>query len=91
MADYSSVKRESHEVEIFRLELDDEELRDLRADPNAFLRRTIEDKGHTVNRVMIDVRALQGDGGCPGHWELVHLLNPPGYQSTWTMWCVPDP
>lgn len=90
MADLMNrTKAESLEVERFKVTFTDDELAALRANPYDFLKRTLEDKGHTVNHVMIDAQILSDDFDCPGGWEAVHLLNPPGYQSTWGVRCLP--
>ncbi|MFB7374299.1 hypothetical protein ACFC0D_31185 [Streptomyces sp. NPDC056222] len=79
---------EASAVEVFRLELTEDEQTALKADPEGFVRDLMERDGHTVNRVLVDTLIL--NGGCPGGgYELVHLLSPPHRRSDHALRCVP--
>ncbi|MFE7313974.1 hypothetical protein ACFU7T_12820 [Streptomyces sp. NPDC057555] len=59
-------------VEVFDLELSEDELSDLYADPEKYLRDLLDREGHQVNRLLIDTRVNAGDCGCG--IKVVHSL-----------------
>ncbi|MCX4844201.1 hypothetical protein [Streptomyces sp. NBC_00893] len=81
---------EASAVEVYRLELTEAEQGALKAAPEKFLRELLERDGHTVNRLLVDTRIL--NGGCPeGEYEVVHLLSPPYRRSDHAVRCIPLP
>ncbi|MFF3767608.1 hypothetical protein ACFYYR_26500 [Streptomyces sp. NPDC001922] len=80
---------EASAIEVYRIELSDDEQKELLADPETFIRGLLERDGYTVNRVLIDTRIGDADG-CPGgSYELVHLLSPPHRRSDHALRCIP--
>ncbi|MEU9861993.1 hypothetical protein AB0D99_14025 [Streptomyces sp. NPDC047971] len=79
---------EASAVEVFRLELSEDEQSALHADPERFVKDLMERDGHTVNRVLVDTAILKAE--CPGgSYELVHLLSPPHRRSDHALRCIP--
>jgi hypothetical protein len=77
---------EASAIEVYRIDLTEEEKRALQADPENFLRDLLEREGHTVNRLLIDSRI--GKEGCAGEYEVVHVLSPPHRRSDHGVRCV---
>ncbi|WP_152627276.1 hypothetical protein [Streptacidiphilus melanogenes] len=75
-----------HTVEAYRLDLNEDERQELRSAPGAYLRKMLEDEGHTVDAVLVDA-AL--DDPAWVDTQVVHLLG--GFMAcTWAVRCVPQ-
>ncbi|WP_037604184.1 hypothetical protein [Streptacidiphilus rugosus] len=72
MARITRTRTEDLSVETYHLDLDEGERRALRADPGGYLRKLLENEGHTVNGVLIDT-AFGGED-CTD-WEVVHFAS----------------
>ncbi|PBC70220.1 hypothetical protein BX265_7616 [Streptomyces sp. TLI_235] len=61
---YRTDQTDIAKVEVFDIELSEEELSDLRAAPEKFLRDLFEREGHEVNSLVLDTRLGNGECGC---------------------------
>jgi len=69
------------EFEVFDLDLNDDELQQLAADPRGFLGNLLEEEGQTVNDLLItsDDKFLAATS-TPSTW---HCTSPPNMKSKW--------
>lgn len=73
-------------IEVFEIQLDPDEQRELRADPENFLKTLLGAK-HQISGVYVDVAIA--DDACPsGSFELVHVLSPNHLRCSHMLRCV---
>jgi hypothetical protein len=84
---FTQTRTESHSVETYRLDLNEDERKALRSAPGSYLRKLLESEGRTVNAILVDMALIDSPEDCLDH-ELVHFLS--GFMaSTWGYRCIP--
>ncbi|MGW2491522.1 hypothetical protein ACWCV9_30490 [Streptomyces sp. NPDC001606] len=80
-----TTEQEISGFEVFDLELSEDELSELYADPSKFLMELLRREGHQVNRLAIDTRVSERNCGCG--IKIVHSLREDFTKSTHVAIC----